>query len=83
MSKAEEGEKKEIPSRDQMIQWYRDEIELATLRAELAQLQRDATVAEAERIQAIGVIAQMTQSVQGDDKPVRKLKREDGDKEGQ
>ena len=49
------------PSREQMIQWYKDEIELASLRAELAQLQRDATVAEAERINAIAAIAQMTQ----------------------
>ena len=52
---------KEKPSRDQMIKWYKDEIELATLRSDLAKLQRDATVYEAERIQAIGMIAQMTQ----------------------
>lgn len=49
------------PSREQMIQWYKDEIELATLRSELAKLQRDAVVYEAERINAIGAIAQMTQ----------------------
>jgi hypothetical protein len=49
------------PSREQMIQWYKDEIELATLRADLAKLQRDATVYEAERINAIAAIAQMTQ----------------------
>jgi hypothetical protein len=49
------------PTREQMVQWYKDEIELATLRAELAKLQRDAVVYEAERINAIGAIAQMTQ----------------------
>jgi len=54
-------EKKEKPTRDQMIKWYKDEIELAALRSELAKHQRDATVYEAERIQAIGMIAQMTQ----------------------
>lgn len=54
-------ENQERPSREQMIQWYKEEIELATLRMELAKLQRDATVYEAERLNAIGAIAQMTQ----------------------
>ena len=49
------------PSREQIIEWYKNEIELATLRAELAKLQRDATVSEAERLQAVMVIAQITQ----------------------
>jgi hypothetical protein len=49
------------PTREQLIQWYKDEIELATLRSDLAKLQRDAVVYEAERINAIGAIAQMTQ----------------------
>ena len=53
--------KQEQPSREQIIQWYKDEIELATLRAELAKLQRDAAMSEAERINAIAAIAQMTQ----------------------
>jgi hypothetical protein len=52
------------PTREQMVQWYKDEIELATLRAELAKLQRDAVVHEAERINAIAAIAQMTQQPQ-------------------
>jgi hypothetical protein len=61
-------EQKEKPSREQMVKWYKDEIELASLRSELAKLQRDATVYEAERIQAIGMIAQMTQ-LPGDEQP--------------
>jgi hypothetical protein len=52
------------PSREQIIQWYKDEIEMATLRAELAKLQRDAAMSEAERINAIAAIAQMTQQPQ-------------------
>ena len=67
------------PSREQMIQWYKDEIELATLRAELAKLQRDATVYEAERINAIGAIAQMTQEPEEAPKVERKLKKENAD----
>lgn len=63
-----------------MIQWYKDEIELATLRADLAKLQRDAAVSEAERIQAISVIAQITQAPQEDEEEEapreRKLRRE-------
>lgn len=54
----------EQPSREQIIQWYKDEIELATLRAELSKLQRDAVVYEAERINGIAAIAQMTQQPQ-------------------
>jgi hypothetical protein len=51
----------EQPSREQIIEWYKAEIEMATLRAELSKLQRDAAVNEAERLNAIGAIAQMTQ----------------------
>ena len=72
----------EQPSREQIIQWYKDEIEMATLRAELAKLQRDAAMSEAERINAIAAIAQMTQP-QEEEKPegkseakTRTLKRE-------
>ena len=68
------------PSREQIIQWYKDEIELATLRAELSKLQRDAVVNEAERINAVAAIAQMTQG-QSEEGPkpeakTRTLKRE-------
>jgi hypothetical protein len=51
----------EQPSREQIIEWYKNEIEMATLRAELSKLQRDAAVNEAERINAVAAIAQMTQ----------------------
>ncbi len=68
-------ENQERPSREQMIQWYKDEIELATLRAELSKLQRDAAVYEAERINAIGAIAQMTQPDE-EAKQSRTLKKE-------
>ena len=73
------AEQQERPSREDMIKWYREEIELASLRAELAKLQRDAAVSEAERIQAIAVIGQFTnppQEEEGESKP-RKLKKEE------
>ena len=74
--------KQEQPSREQIIEWYKNEIELATLRAELAKLQRDATVSEAERLQAVMVIAQITQQPQEEaeapkaEAKTRTLKRE-------
>ena len=73
--------KQEQPSREQIIEWYKNEIELATLRAELAKLQRDAAMSEAERINAIAAIAQMTQPQEDakSEKPeakTRTLKRE-------
>ena len=71
------------PSREQIIEWYKNEIELATLRAELSKLQRDATVSEAERLQAVMVIAQITQQAPAEDSApkegeakTRTLKRE-------
>lgn len=71
------SEEQKAPTREQMMQWYKDEIELASLRAELAKLQRDAAVSEAERIQAISVIAQITQAPDEEEAPKeRKLKRE-------
>jgi len=71
----------EQPSREQIIEWYKNEIEMATLRAELSKLQRDAAVNEAERLNAIGAIAQMTQQPQEEapkegEAKTRTLKRE-------
>lgn len=57
----QEQESKVPPTKEQIIEWYKQEIEMASLRAELSRHQRDAVVYEAERIQAIGAIAQMTQ----------------------
>lgn len=47
------------PSRDEVIAWYKSQIELAGYRAELAELQAKAVKAEAERIQAGMFLAQM------------------------
>ena len=73
--------KTEQPSREQIIEWYKNEIEMAALRAELSKLQRDAAVSEAERINAIAAIAQMTQQPPAEDAPkpdakTRTLKRD-------
>lgn len=54
------NQEKKAPTREEIIKWYKDEIELAGLRADLAKLQRDATVSEAERMRAIMAIAEMT-----------------------
>ena len=79
-----ENQTKPEPSREQIVEWYKNEIELASLRAELSKLQRDATVSEAERLQAVMVIAQITQQApkeeeETSEKPeakTRTLKRE-------
>lgn len=57
----QQQEGKVLPTKEQIIDWYKQEIEMASLRAELSKFQRDAVVYEAERIQAIAAIAQMTQ----------------------
>jgi len=71
-----ENQTKPEPSREQIIEWYKNEIELASLRAELSKLQRDATVSEAERLQAVMVIAQITQQPPAEDEPTEGPKGE-------
>lgn len=48
------------PTRDEVIAWYNSQIELASLRAQLAELQAKAVTEEAKRIQATIMIANMT-----------------------
>lgn len=47
------------PTRDEMIAWFKDQIEIAELRATLTKHNRDNVVWEAERQQAIMILAQM------------------------
>lgn len=48
------------PTREEVIAWYKQQIELAGYRTELAELQARAMKAEAERVQATMILAQMT-----------------------
>lgn len=48
------------PTRDDVIAWYKEQIELAQLRATLAELQSKAVQEEAKRLQATMIIAQIT-----------------------
>ena len=50
---------KTLPSREEVIKWYQEQIEVAELRARLAELQSKATQEDAKRIQATILIAQM------------------------
>lgn len=52
-------ETQEPKSREEIVAWYKDQIELASLRTELAELHSRAVKAEAERIQASMFIAQV------------------------
>lgn len=47
------------PTREEVITWYKSQIELAALRTELAELQSRAVKAEAERVQAAMFLAQL------------------------
>lgn len=49
----------ETLSKEEVVDWYKDQIELATLRRDLAVLQSEATKAEAERLQAAMMIGQI------------------------
>lgn len=51
-----EEEKKEV-SREEVVAWYKEQIELATLRADLAEQQARATGYESQRLQHMVMIA--------------------------
>jgi len=75
-------EKEKEVSREEVIAWYRDQIELATLRADLAEQQNRAAKADAERMQATMFMAQVqVQGKEGEEEeqeekaPVATLKR--------
>ena len=59
MSNTETPEKE--VSREEVVAWYKDQIELATLRADLAEQQARAAKSDAERLQATMFIAQVQQ----------------------
>lgn len=50
------SEEKE-PSREEVVMWYKDQIELSTLRADLAEQQARAVRFESERLQHVVMIA--------------------------
>lgn len=74
---SKEPKEKEIASHEEMVAFYTKELELAKLRRELSRLQRDTTIFEAERMNAIGAISQMRTPPA----PVTKPDHSDGDQE--
>jgi hypothetical protein len=58
-----EEEKKPL-SKDEVIAWYKEQIEVATLRADLAEQQARAVKHESERLQHAAMIANITASVE-------------------
>lgn len=50
-------EKGKEPSREEVVAWYKDQIELSTLRADLAEQQARAVRFESERLQHAVMIA--------------------------
>jgi hypothetical protein len=63
MAKTQATEEK-APTREEMIKWYTEQLEVVKLRAELSGLNRDIAVADAERYGALAALAQM--QYQGD-----------------
>ena len=57
-------EEKKLPSKEEVLAWYKEQIELATLRADLAEQQARAVKHESERLQHAAMIANITASVE-------------------
>ena len=53
------AKKNEEPTKEEVLAWYADQIELATVRRDLAVIQAETTKAEAERLQAAMMIGQI------------------------
>lgn len=62
------SEETKQPTREEMITWFKDQIEIAELRATLSKHNRDTVVFDVERQQAIMIMAQM-QSKQPEEEP--------------
>jgi hypothetical protein len=64
-------EEKEEVSREDVLAWYKDQIELATVRADLAEQQARAVRFESERLQHVVMIANIktagTNIIDGED----------------
>jgi len=56
-------EEKKAPSKEEVVAWYKEQIELATLRADLAEQQARAVKHESERLQHAAMIANITASI--------------------
>ena len=56
-------EEKKAPSKEELVAWYKEQIELATLRADLAEQHSRAVKHESERLQHSAVIANITASI--------------------
>lgn len=65
------AEEKEEVSREDVLAWYKDQIELATVRADLAEQQARAVRYESERLQHVVMIANIktagTNIIDGED----------------
>ena len=56
-------EEKKVPSKEEVVAWYKEQIQLATLRADLAEQQARAVKHESERLQHAAMIANITASI--------------------
>lgn len=54
----------DTPTREQVVEWYTEQIELHKLRRELAELQRDIAAYDAEKMEAIAKSAYFTGKLQ-------------------
>lgn len=67
-------EEKKAPSKEELVAWYKEQIELATLRADLAEQHARAVKHESERLQHSAMIANITASIE-------EMKKENADQE--
>ncbi len=59
---AQEAPKQEQPSREDIIAWYKSQIELASLRYQLADLNSKTAIADAQRLNAVMTMSAMQAS---------------------
>ena len=74
------GDDKKMSSPEEIKKWYKDQIEVATLRHELTRLQSETLQFEAKRFEAIATIGRFTQEPEETAKSPQKQKDPDSNK---
>lgn len=75
---SKEQKSKEAPDRAEVIKWYKEQIELAKYRFELAELLSKTAQEDAKRVQALAIMAQI-QSTKNNNNDLHTVTQEDLD----
>jgi peptide deformylase len=74
----ENQEEQKVPTKDEVVAFYQEQIEVKTLQVKLQRLNAKFQQARADELQALAFIAQMTAAPSEDEEPAPKKLKKDG-----